>query len=450
MTKNRRIRSTVNLSILLITLTLTVSVVACDSEGSDGGSGTGGASGSGTSRASGTDRDNEETLVECPLEEPPLQDPYCINPACPSFKLLPDLDPKYAPKGNCCNTVDIQRYEASLPEGATYDLEYVLMVNLPSSNLNTMHDMVRESIRDTQEQGGDVTLTRVKNVPRTADIKKDENGNPIPVRVTLEMGNAGKLNCDGTYSFYGPNAAPDPIHEGPPKDPSRWQKRTVQVDYYGFEADYNFSIPILDTRTSEGVAWIPRWMPGGEGEKAKLDYEQPVAFVAPHLDNSQRLWGCQGTISSSGNWETVGDAWAFVPVKEASLVSPSILKLLSGQTVCGLFAMGIGGGDCADIPQAEWTIKPSVYCNADWYCWIGDPNDEFYSEFWNLFFVGEYGCDPNGGAYTCCDPAATSTELPACNAFISMGAVVQAAVEITDEEINDPAEAASWTPDCAQ
>ena len=45
----------------------------------------------------------------------------------------------------------------------------------------------------------------------------------------VEIG-IGAYNCDGTYSFYGPNAAPDRSAEIGESDPGRWQSVTVPAD----------------------------------------------------------------------------------------------------------------------------------------------------------------------------------------------------------------------------
>jgi len=454
---------------LLISLVLSAALLfGCDDSGddSDGNAGTSGSGiggsgpddGSGASTASGTGgptagnggptagsggtNDQVGELPECLPQDPPLADPYCHNPRCPIQ--LAGADPANQPKGNCCNTVDVKLMEDAMSAGETYDLEFAQMVSLGTNNPNLFAPIIEDATRTRQEVGGDVALYRIKGVPRFADIEKDADGNPIPVELTIETG-PGKLNCDGTYSFYGPNAAPPPVAaEGIPNDPSRWTTRETTLNYYGPEGEYLFqsSSESDRIRAEAGLRWTPRW--DKDGLNLEFGYRFGSLKWKTELMDDHR--SCIGSIDKDGAWQRAGTTWTFTLVEEGEMMPiPSI----GNQSLCGLFAMGAMGGNCSDSPQSDWTIKPTVYCNDDSYCWIGDPADDTYAQFWQEFYEGEDGCDASGaGEHPCCDPAGLDSTLPACNAYPSVSTFVVAAVNITDERVDDPAEAHSWMENC--
>jgi hypothetical protein len=370
---------------------------------------------------------DSEVLTECPIADPPLPDPFCYNVICPLANLSTISDAN-KPMGDCCNTVDVRRMEESMPAGARYDLELAIFVNISQNNPNVANEIIQGLIQNSQLSGADITLLRFKQVPRTADMTG-------PVSVTLEM-NSGKLNCDGTYSFYGPNGASEPVHDGPPNDPGRWAKRTLQLDYYGHKAERLVEMPEEDAIVQAvGLSWVPRW------KANSLDYEQSLKFLSFVLENDPNNWSCYGSMDSNEEWTLSAKLMLFVPIEEAEL---TLLPDLGMQSQCGLLAKGPLQGDCDDAQEA-WPTKPTGYCDSEGRCWIGDVSDRDYEDFWRELYPGEDGCGP---AHPCCDPAGLSDSLEPCNAFFIRNAAAVAAVDITDEEINDPDEANSYRTNC--
>jgi hypothetical protein len=392
-----------------------------------GTSGTGDQAETGGTSRGGTSGSDPETPSNCPIADPPLPDPYCYNLACPLAD-LPTITRDNRPMGDCCNTVDVRQREESMAPGTRYDLEFAMLVSLPQNNPNVAADIVTGVIQQSQLEGGDVTLLRLKNVPRTADMTQ-------PVSVTLEV-NSGKLNCDGTYSFYGPNGASAPVHEGPPNDPSRWVKRIVRLDYNGFNAERLVEMPAEDALAQAGgLIWVPRWNP------SSLDYEQPLKFYSFVLKNDPNNWSCYGSMDSSGTWTLKAKLMLFIPVQEAKL---TLIPNLSLQSECGLLAKGVLQGECDD-DRSYWTTKPTGYCDDEHKCWIGDPSDPDYADFWLELYPDQDGC---GAAYPCCDPEGMRSSIRPCNAFYIRNSAVVAAVDITDDESNDPAQANSHRSRC--
>ncbi len=387
---------------------------------------------------------NQSSIDMCPAENPPYDDPYCFNPECP-FSDLPGLTEENMPKGNCCNTVDVKRMEDEMTSGETYDLEMAYLSNLPLANPNLTNPLVRDTgLMLTQDIGADLTLIRIQDVPRTEDHPTDGDGNPEGISLTIQMG-AGKVNCDGTFSFYGPDSAPPPIHPeaGIPDDPGRWAPASVPVTFYGFRGKYLLSADEAEVAAA-GLNWAPRWINSGTG----LEYELPVRFLYPRMGNDAlgSHHSCLGERTTMGDWDPVGIFWAFVPVEQSNLVSTDALM---GQSICGLFAKGALQDDCDDA-QSDWSYQPPAYCDEETgYCWMGDPGDEYYDRFWADLYPGEDGCDETGaGDRPCCDPAGEDSSLPACNAFPYIGGVVLAAVDITDEPAGNGDDAISNTNLC--
>ncbi len=388
-----------------------------------GGGGDGGGGGGDTA----TGNYNAPTN-ECAVVDPPMQDPYCFNTLCPNA-VLPGLTDANKPMGDCCNTVDVKRREDGMAPGTTYDLEFALYINLPQSNPNVANDIIQGLVQASQLNGADITLMRFNDVPRTADM----NG---PVTVNMDIG-TGKLNCDGSFSFYGANAAVEPIHEGPPNDPGRWKKSTIALQYNGFDDVDLVTHPSEDliASTTE-LNWAPRW------KATTLDYEQPLKFLNIFMDTNPNNWSCFGKMDSNGDWSLDGKLTAFVPVEEAKLTT---LPDLGQQSQCGLFARGPYLGEC-DVAQSEWPTQPDSYCDDQYRCWLGVADNAEAAFFWGEFYEGEDNC--GSAAHPCCDPTGADAALQPCNAYFSRGAIAVAAVEITDEDINDPTQSNSYKTNC--
>lgn len=382
----------------------------------DSGDGAGGVSGSG---------DGE--IDACPYTDPPFADPYCYNEVCPTASIT-SISATNRPMGDCCNTVDIKRLEESMAPGERYDLKLAILINLNQTNPHLTNAIVQGLFRNSQEQRENVMLIRIKDVPRTADMNKGE-------MVTVEFG-SGRFDCKGYYSFYGPNAAVAPRNDGPPNDPGRWVKRELDAEYNGFNAKVLLTPPSEETIASAtGLIWLPSWKDG------HLDFEEPVEFLSFVMENDPSNPSCYGTIDSSGEWTLKSRVTFFVPVSEAKLTLRPDLSL---QSHCGFLAKGPLQGEC-DEPQANWSTKPTGYCDEEHRCWIGDPSDREYRDFWDRFYSGALDC---GDAHPCCDPAGEDPTLEPCNAFYMRNAAVIAAVNITADDLDDPSRASSGLSNC--
>lgn len=414
---------------ILVTAMILVAVAfGCDSSESDtpeAGAGGAGAPSNGGGTVAGP---YNAPTTQCEVVNPPMADPYCFNSVCPNAE-LPGLTDANKPMGDCCNTVDVKLREASMAPGTKYDLEFVFYINLPQSIPNVANPTIQTLLENGQKEGADIFLIRYKDVPRTEDMSG-------PVPVTVELG-TGKLNCDGSYSFYGNGAAPEPVHGGPPNDPNRWAKKSIEMQYSGFNSEDLATHPPEDLMASvTQLTWAPRWWQTG------INYEQPVKFLSFVQKVNPNNWSCFGSMDSGEKWSLDAQLTTFVPVAEAEQVT---LQELGGQTQCGVFAKGPLQGNC-DNPQSEWPTKPNGYCNAQHVCWVGVAEDPEAAAFWGEFFEGENNC--GSAAHPCCDPTGTDAALQPCNAFYIRNASAIGAVEITDNDITDSSQAVSYKPLC--
>jgi len=424
---NNSIFCSIRVGAVAAAIVLAIGALGCGGDDDDDDDSPKGGSGGDESGSGGEDIAYKGPTEECPLEDPPLSDPFCYNTGCPLSNLASVTD-ENRQMGDCCNTVDVQRREEGMEEGDTYDLEIAFLSNQPKTNPNIANPTIAAMTLTTQLAGGDLILVRIHDVPRTADMD-----GPVTVKMDIF---AGKLNCNGTYSFYGPDAAPKPEHEGPPNDPGRWVKKTIEVPYNGFEAEQLLTLPSPEVvANATKLTWSPRF------KSDKIDYELPVKFMAPRFKVGDN-WSCFGSIDKAGKWVMTAKLTLFVPVEQAK---QTLVPDLMGQTLCGLFAYEPFNKSCDDGPQSEWPEPPNGYCDADDLCWIGDPTDPEYDDFWSEWYEGEDGC---GDAHPCCDPAGVDSTLEPCNAWYIRAVGTAAAVSITDDEINDPSEVFSHRDNC--
>ena len=425
--------------------------VGCSSGGDDGddtpsgGAGTGSASMPSTTGGSGSGNTAGSTAgggsqFECVNKDE-------INLDCP-FN-LPPISGSCAPAGSCChrasNTAKIAKLGPDDPAELEYRLNFVDVTNHPMSIGNPV--LVMGAAARADICSGEQCLLWRFTVPR-------KGGQWVPGAGEAEIG-IGGYNCDGTYSFYGPKAAPDRSKEIGQSDPGRWQAVKVpSVVDPTKDGIARYKIPFATNKNREVARSIFLWPADNT-----IDWELASSgFEITELDTSETGQDCIGAREGFG-WSTKGGFVAYSPLagneKDISnLISQSYCSLLS----FGLLPEGKKQTDCLTTVRCmpgsagcPWIKLPDSLCPADdaeranFGCHLGaegNPNNE-------MGYPTTLKCtpdkptaplDPDMGATSdgqCCDPLGMSATLPACNAYRTTGVFVAAAAEITKDPRNE-------------
>lgn len=431
----------------------------------DSGVGTGAMSYTDAGVGSGQPQDNANGAIDSgpPFPRSGAGPSFCIDDApenlsCP--EIIP-LDGACASKGDCCHRSSNQESEALLgpddPLVLEYRINFSRTLNHPKSvglaalaNLDTM--------RLEQEQQS--LLWRYR-LPRKHGVEVSGPGE-------LTIG-YGRYNCDGTYSYYGSNAAPEV--PGLSSDPARWQPRVmpIMVDVSKQGAD-RFAIAFADDRNRE-LTFVPYL----DTASFSYDWEQIVqGFKLLSIDTTQAGRDCQGSREQNKLWSTDKSYQIYAPLdaNDVSAITP-----LNSQTYAQLLAFGpfviekqvagrsavercvpggqsSGSGGAGGIPagagagsDCAWIKLPDSLCpiGADqeslFGCHLGaqgNPNAEAeYPADSELHCTQDAPTsvqDPANGdsAGQCCDALGTSQTLPACNAYRMIQSYVAASAQITD------------------
>lgn len=400
--------------------------------GTGGTAVTGGTGGTGTSGSGGDDGmciNSGETNFDCPFNLPPIMG------SC-------------APAGECCHRSSNIAKEALLgpndPLVLEYRLEYVEIYNHPLSI--GLPDLVRTANQRADVCAGEQCLLWRFTAPR-------EGGALIAGDAEVEIG-VGAYNCDGTYSYYGPNVAPDRTAEIGENDPGRWQAVTVPAHHDpAKEGTERFKIPFTTNKNRE-ISRSIFLFPADN----TLDWELASSgFNITSFDTSEAAKDCMGAREGFG-WEAVMGFVSYSPI----VGNDKDISNQINQTYCSLLAFGLlpegkkdtscfidrcmpdggvfGDGGC------DWLKVPDSLCpeteedRALYGCHLGaegNPNgDTDYPETVNCTAEKPTApLDPDTGATSegqCCDPLGVSTTLPACNSYRTLGKFVAAAAEITD------------------
>lgn len=332
-------------------------------------------------------------------------DSMVIDPPGP---LCPDVEPltgPFAMKGRCCyRTSNKLKLEQS--DNGKAELEFRMMASQVVTQPATIGSI---AFLDFVQRGYDlnrsVSLIRIREFPAEP-----------PGEVLIETG-AGRFNANGTYSFLKDAAPTTDQHD----DPSRWDSVTARAYYDPAAPEGQLFMP-LDTDLATRLLWTPEWQPDG-----RLDYELPQfspRVLSMTLDEDLN---CIGERGDETRWVSRDEIESFVPVAMASTS-----RLSTGWSLCTSMAFGFLANSpfsCETSPRAVWIEKPSAMCNAG-VCYDGTP--ELNSATCRLDPAATDDPRP-----LCCDPSGRDATLPECNAFHVRARYVAAAVEITDEPVND-------------
>jgi hypothetical protein len=375
-----------------------------------------------------------------------------INFDCP-FNLPPIMG-SCAPAGTCChrssNAAKVAKLGPNDPAQIEYRLNYVDIYNHPQSV--GLPDIQRTAGQRAEVCSGEQCLLWRFTAPRA-------NGQYIAGKGEVEIG-VGAYNCDGTYSFYGPSAAPDRTKEVGESAPTRWQSVKVPADFDPAKTNVDrFRIPWTTNKNREIARSIFLFPTDNT-----IDWELASSgFTITQIDWSDTALDCIGTRNGFVGWNTVAGFEAYSPIEGNDRdISNQINQTYCALLGFGLLPEGMKNKDCKQTARCmpdggsygdggcDWIKLPDALCptseaeRAMFGCHLGaegNPNKEDG-------YPASIGCtaaaptapqNPDMGVTTtgqCCDPLAKSTTLPACNAYRTVGKFVAAAAEITDQPRN--------------
>jgi len=397
-----------------------------NSDGALDGSGTGGAGGAGAGGAGGAGAGGTggETGPQ--------------NLDCPEY--IGPLDGPYAQKGECCyRTSNSERLEA-YGDGPAAITEFRLnasdTINHPMSLSLDSTAAVATARLDHHEQS---LLTRF-TMPRA-------NGEVASGPGTAMIGN-GTYNCDGTFSFFGNAAAPARTISD---DPARWGVDLVPTTVDATKSGIDRAKASFADTTNRTFAYTPFVNPS----TYELEWELvSQGFEIIEIPTGPEYEDCVGA-RETGVWRPEGKFETYTPMALNDVdIIPSITETLCQLMAFGIYAAmpGVEPPKCTDArcmpgeAGCPWVKLPDSLCpltvedQAKWDCHIGDEANED-GEPTNCTAEAPTGVlDPAMGATSegqCCDPLGVSATLPACNSYRLVNAFVAAAVDITDEPINE-------------
>ena len=418
-------------SVLLVALAASGACSSGDDTGASSTGSGGNASGSGGSDAG--------SALEC-------NNQGAANASC--SPKVPPFSGDCAPAGECCHrSSNIAKVDALGPDAPAvieYRLNYVDITNHPQT-VGTP-DLVRTAKQRADVCAGEQCLLWRFTAPRSG-------GEFVAGPGEVEIG-IGAYNCDGTYSFYGPHAAPDRSTEIGESDPGRWQAVKVPADVDPSKQGIDrYHIPWATNKNREIARSVFLWP-----QDFTLDWELASSgFEITEFDTSDTGLDCMGA-RDGFNWSTVNGFVSYSPLKG----NDRDISNQTAETYCALLAFGVLPDDMKDtsctttprcVPGSDgciWKKLPDSLCpdnddeRAMFGCHLGD-QDNINAE---MGYPTTIKCtpdkpttqlDPDKGADSegqCCDPLGKSSTLPACNAYRVVGTFVAAAAEITDEPID--------------
>ncbi len=407
-------------------------------------SGNNAAGGSGNSGGSSSDAGGSSDQFSCVNKGD-------INFDCP-FN-LPPLTGSCAPHGDCCYRASNSEKLAALgpddPAVFEYRLNFVDIINHPMSI--GLPDLVRSAAQRADVCAGEQCLLWRFTAPR-------KDGQLVAGPGEVEIG-VGAYNCDGTYSFYGPKAAPDRTKDVGESDPGRWQSVKVPADVDPSKDGIDrYHIPWATNKNREIARSIFIWP-----ADYTIDWELASSgFTITNFDTSEAGQDCMGA-RDTFKWSTVDGFVAYSPLKG----NETDISNQTNQTYCSLLAFGLlpegkKDKDCITTARCmpdggvfgdggcDWVKLPDSLCpetageRAIFGCHLGAEGNVNNEDGYPAMLKCSQDkpttpLDPDKGATSegqCCDPLGKSTTLPACNAYRTVGKFVAAAAEITDDPIN--------------
>jgi hypothetical protein len=377
--------------------------------------------------------------------------PECLNDGETNFDCPLSVQPlsgSCAPAGECChrssNIAKLATLKPDEPAQVEYRLNFVDITNHPLT-IGTP-DLVRTAASRAEVCAGEQCLLWRFTAPRSG-------GKFVAGKGEVEIG-VGAYNCDGTYSFYGPKAAPDRTKEIGESEPGRWQAVSVPADVDPTKDGIDrYHIPFATNKNREVARSIFVWP-----QDYSIDWELASAgFEITGFDTSEAGLDCMGTRDGFA-WSTVGGFVSYSPLAGNDKdISNQILQTYCSLLGFGILPEGMKDKDCLTTERCTpgangctWLKLPDSLC----------PNDAAERAIFGCHLGaegnvnGEKGypsaldcskdaptepLDPDKGATSkgqCCDPLGKSTSLPACNAYRTVGVFVAAAAEITDKPLN--------------
>jgi hypothetical protein len=434
-----------NRQVVSFALFLVLAACACSSSSKNDGGGNNTTGGSGTSGGSKAGAGGSGDELSC-------VNTGDINYDCP-FN-LPPLTGSCAPHGACCyrnsNSAKLAKLGPDDPAVFEYRLNFVDVINHPMSI--GLPDLVRSAAQRADVCAGEQCLLWRFTAPR-------KGGQIIAGKGEAEIG-IGAYNCDGSYSFYGPKAAPDRTKDVGESDPGRWQSVKVPTDVDpGKQGTDRYHIPWATNKNREIARSIFIWP-----ADYTIDWELASSgFTITQLDTSEAGEDCMGARANGQKWSTVDGFAAYSPLKG----NEKDISNQTNTTYCALLAFGLlpegkKDKDCINTPRCmpdggvfgdggcDWLKLPDSLCpeTADergvFGCHLGAEGNVNKEDGYPAMLTctpdkPTMPLDPDKGAQSegqCCDPLGKSTTLPPCNAYRTVGKFVAAAAEITDKPID--------------
>lgn len=324
-----------------------------------------------------------------------------------------------------------------------FRINQTLTDNMPNSSGILQQYAVGRSVTCSSEQ----CLLLRYTVPR-------EGGERIAGAGTAEVA-VGHYNCDGTFSFYGDEAAPDRAEWGF-TDPARWQTRiaTTMIDPTKDGVEQS---EVTGMNPNRKLSCNPFYVDGSEDISWELCTR---GFQLLEVDTSVEARDGIGEWDGMA-WTRPGKYEVYAPISANDTDMIDSIDI----TFCQLTAFGpiapeyraeltcTGAERCLPlnpIPTAQadrtcpWVKLPDSLCPEDddeaeiFGCHLGtveNVNNE--ADYPEVTCTPEEPTEPLPDRQgQCCDPLGQSDDLPACNAFRIVNSFASSAAEITTEPAN--------------
>ena len=332
---------------------------------------------------------------------PDVDNPDPINEACPLNDVGPNEGP-FALKGACCyRTSNKARLD---PEAATRTLEFRLPYFMLINHRMTIDPVLL----------GPTTIERFENEEQNLLIRfvlPQKDGVLVKGKGKLKIG-PGRYNCNGTYSFYGDDAAPSDSGK-----PDRWFVPEIELEITNPEAK-DRSLVSAPFKSALSVSNRASYLPYlAAAPSYALDWEgQSQGFNFLDLPIGEDNYDCVGSRDGS-LWKPGGKSVAFA---RADLNEGSTIDLL-GINFCQLMAFGARADapSCSTPrcmpgqPDCQWRRLPDSLCpvsdedKAKWGCHLGygqNPDNAPIELNCSADPPGDIDPDKGTTQGQCCDP----------------------------------------------